>query len=85
MNNKLAPATFAAVAAYVNARPKACLRQLFVGGQKAAEAVEPNVDSTEVETALMELRPQCGYACDGDDGPNPDGSYGCPVAGRPVC
>lgn len=84
MNNKLAPATFAAVAAYVNSRPKACLRNLFTGGQKAAEQVEPNVNPVEVEIALVDLRPQCGYACDGDDGPNPDGSYGCPVAGRPV-
>lgn len=84
MANKLSPSTLSAVTAYVAARPKACLRQLFAGAQKAAEAVEPNVDSTEVETALMDLRPQCGYACDGEEGPNPDGSYGCPVAGRPV-
>lgn len=84
MANKLAPSTLAAVTAYVASRPKACLRQLFTGAQKAATAVEPNVDAVEVEMALMDLRPQCGYACDGDDGPNPDGSYGCPYAGRPV-
>jgi hypothetical protein len=84
MANKLAPSTLSAVTTYVASRPKACLRQLFTGAQKAAVAVEPNVDTFEVEMALVDLRPQCGYACDGDEGPNPDGSYGCPMTFKPV-
>ena len=64
------------VQAIIAANPKACYRTLERKLDKAG------VLDLEAYDALAAARPNCGYGCDGDDGPNPDGTYGCPVSGR---
>ena len=65
-----------AAQAIIAANPKACYRTLERKLHKAGLFDEA------AERALAAARPNCGYGCDGDDGPNPDGTYGCPVSGR---
>jgi len=85
---KLSPATLAALTAWVAARPRACYRQLERRLTAEADRLQPGWDAGDSGAGalhlLADLRPGCGYSCDGDDGPNPDGSIGCPYAGRPV-
>lgn len=65
-----------AAQALITAHPKACYRTLERKLHKAGL-----LDAAAYD-ALASARPNCGYACDGDDGPNPDGTLGCPVSGR---
>ena len=64
------------VQAIIAANPKACYRTLERKLHRAGVLDEA------AERALAAARPNCGYGCDGEDGPNPDGTYGCPVSGR---
>jgi len=59
----------------IAANPKACYRTLYNMLDSAGLA--------DYEPLLAAARPNCGYSCDGDDGPDPDtGITGCPVSGR---
>ena len=61
--------------AIIDTHPKACYRTLEVKLSRAGLL-------DDYEHVLSAARPLCGYGCDGEDGPNPNGTRGCPVSGR---
>ena len=75
--------------AYVAAHPRTCYRVLDARLSRALRSSmsydDPRYSQLEkyLFTALMAARPECGYRCDGDEGPHPvNGSPGCFYSGR---
>lgn len=61
----------------IAANPTACWRTLYEL-MAAADA-----DDDACMDVLAEARPECGYRCDGDEGPHPvNGSPGCFYSGK---
>lgn len=68
----------------INANPKACYRTL----EQLILENYPEYTPGDVRYTpeLAAARPECGYRCDGDDGPHPDnGSPGCFYSGKCEC
>lgn len=65
------------VQSVINSNPKACYRTL------ERKLSRLGYLSSDGYKALVDARPECGYHCDGDDGPHPkNGSPGCYYSGR---
>jgi len=66
------------IATLIANHPKTCYRVL----ELKAFRLLGHLTSSDY-AALMAARPECGYRCDGDEGPHPlNGSPGCYYSGR---
>lgn len=75
------PTTLEQCRAFIDARPDECYRTV----EQALRTRFPDLSWQDARYVflLADARPECGYRCDGGEGPHPaNGSPGCFYSGR---